>query len=91
MSFFGFLAVLSPSWRHLGSIFGGLGLDFGRCWGLFWRFLVTVWAYDYSWKIYSSSWQTYTYSFGSSWKTWSFDPFCWRLVLDELVGLREAQ
>ena len=31
-----------------------------------------------------------SFSFGSSWKTWSFDPFCWRLVLDGLVGLREA-
>ena len=30
-------------------------------------------------------------SFGSSWKTCSFDPFCWRLVLDGLVGLRQAQ
>ena len=33
MFFFGFLAVLAPSWRHLGSIFGGLGLDFGRLFG----------------------------------------------------------
>ena len=28
--FFGFLAILTPSWRHLGSIWEGLGLDFGR-------------------------------------------------------------
>ena len=33
MFFFGFLAVLAPSWRHLGSILEGLGVDFGsfRC------------------------------------------------------------
>ena len=30
MFFFGFLAILTPSWRHLGSIWEGLGLDFGR-------------------------------------------------------------
>ena len=73
MFFFIFFAVLAPSWRHLGSIWEGLGLDFGRFWALFWKLLATIWAYDYSWK------------------TCSFDPFCWRLVLDGLVGLREAQ
>ena len=31
------------------------------------------------------------WAYDSSWKTCSFDPFCWRLVLDGLVGLREAQ
>ena len=67
------------------------GVDFGRFWARFWKLLVTIWAYDYSWKIYGSSWKTYSFSFGSSWKTCSFDPFCWRLVLDGLVGLREAQ
>ena len=65
--------VLTPSWHHLGSILEGLGLDFGRFWARFCKFLATIWAYD------------------SSWKTCSFDPFCWRLVLDGLVGLREAQ
>ena len=63
-------------WALFWKVFG---VDFGKCWGRFWKFLVTILAYDYSWKIY-----------GSSWKTWSFDPFCWRLVLDGLVGLREA-
>ena len=28
MLFFNFLAVLAPSWRHLGSILEGFGLDF---------------------------------------------------------------
>jgi len=28
MLFFDFLAVLAPSWRHLGSILEGFGLDF---------------------------------------------------------------
>ena len=98
MFFFCFLAVLAPSWRDSGSIFGRLGLDFGRFWlyfGRFWalfcRLLVTSLAYDYSWKIYGSSWKTYPFSVGSYWKTCSFVLFCWRLVLDGLVGLREAQ
>ena len=30
MFFFVFWAVLAPSWRHLGSIWEALGLDFGR-------------------------------------------------------------
>ena len=30
MLFFDFWAVLAPSWRHLGSIWEGLRLDFGR-------------------------------------------------------------
>ena len=30
MFFFDFLAVLAPSWRHLGSTWEGLGLDFGK-------------------------------------------------------------
>ena len=34
MFFFDFLAVLAPSWRHLGSICEGLGLDFGWFLGL---------------------------------------------------------
>ena len=34
MFFFGFLAFLAPSWRHLGSIWEGLGLDFGGFLGL---------------------------------------------------------
>ena len=50
MFFFDFLAVLAPSWRHLGSIWEGLGLDFGWFLGLilegvglyFGRFLVSI-------------------------------------------------
>ena len=30
--FFGFLDVLAPSWRHLGSIWEGSGLHFARFW-----------------------------------------------------------
>ena len=50
MFFFDFLAVLAPSWRHLGSIWEGLGFDFGWFLGLilegvglyFGRFLVSI-------------------------------------------------
>ena len=30
--FFGFGAALAPSWRHLGSILGRLGIDVGGSW-----------------------------------------------------------
>ena len=30
--FFGLGAALAPSWRHLGSIWGRLGLDVGGIW-----------------------------------------------------------
>ena len=42
MLFLAFLALLAPSWRHLGSILEGLGLHFGGFWDPFWRFLVTI-------------------------------------------------
>ena len=39
MFFFDFLAVLSPSWRHLGSIWEVWGLILERFWGRFWKVL----------------------------------------------------
>ena len=42
-----------------GSILGGVGLYFGRFWARFWKLLVTIWAYDYSWEIDGCSWKTY--------------------------------
>ena len=98
MFFFCFLAVLAPSWRDLGSIFGGLGLDFGRFWALFWKVLGSILEAsgdNLGLRLLFENrrllLENLSLSFGSSWKTCSFDPFCWRLVLDGLVGLREAQ
>ena len=60
-----------------------------------WRHLGSIWeglGLDFGrfwplfWRLLATIW-AYDYC----WKTSSFDPFCWRLVLDGLVGLREAQ
>ena len=39
--FFDFSAILTPSWRHFGSIFAPLG----PIWARFWRFLVPFWLH----------------------------------------------
>ena len=88
MFFFVFLAVLAPSWRHLGSIWEALGLDFGWCLGS---------ILEGFWPRFSEVLGFVLEASGDNlgirllWKTCAFDPFCWRLVLDGLVGLREAQ
>ena len=75
MLFFDFLAVLAPSWRHLGSILEGFGLDFEGFSKGFWLEI-----------------DGFPTGFGLD-----FEGFPRRfggivfLVLDGLVGLREAQ
>ena len=68
MLFFDFFAVLAQSWRHLGSIWEGLGLDFGSFWfpfffifgNMFEPFLHTPSVvFRPSWKTHSSSWKTH--------------------------------
>ena len=72
--FFDFLAVLAPSWRHLGSILEGFGLDFEGFSNSFWL-----------------EFEGFPTGFGLD-----FEVFPRRfggivfLVLDGLVGLREA-
>ena len=70
-------AIWARFWEVLGSIWEGFGLEFGSFW----------WHLENRRLLL----ENLSLSFGSSWKTCSFDPFCWRLVLDGLVGLREAQ
>ena len=81
-----------PSWLPLGAIWARFGRLWGSIleslWARFWK----VFGLDFGkflvlfWKLLATIW-----AYDSSWKTCSFNPFCWRLVLDGLVGLREAQ
>ena len=41
MFFFGFLAVLTPSWRHFGFVLAALD----PIWGRFWRSLGSFWLH----------------------------------------------
>ena len=68
MLFFDFVAVLAQSWRHLGSIWEGLGLDFGGFWFPFFYIVCNMFepflhtpsvVFRPSWKTHSSSWKTH--------------------------------
>ena len=85
-------SIFWPSWPPLGAIWA----RFGKLWGSildgFWVRFWKVFGLDFGkfsvlfWRLLATIW-----AYDSSWKTCSFNPFCWRLVLDGLVGLREAQ
>ncbi len=85
-----------------GPLLAPFGLDFwgvgARFWALFWKVLGSILEAsgdNLGLRLLFENrrllLENLSLSFGSSWKTCSFDPFCWRLVLDGLVGLREAQ
>ena len=42
MFFFGFLAVLTPSWRHFGSILAAMDPILARVWEVFWAHVGSI-------------------------------------------------
>ena len=65
-----------------GPVLAPFGLDLGRSGARFWM----VFGLDFR-----RCWALFWKFLMTGMTEWSFAPFCWRLVLDGLVGLREAQ